>query len=111
MPVTLKNAYMAQPAAIDTTLYTCPPNTVARILKCTVTNDTTTVVTISFNKVPSGDAVAVTNLIMNLKPIGNKETYECPEVVGQVLDAGDLMSAIASVATQLTVSLDVVEIV
>ena len=111
MGVTLRNAYMAQPGIVDTTLYTVPANTVARILKCTVTNDTTTVVTISFNKVPSGGAVAVTNLIMNLKSIGSRETYECPEVVGQVLDAADLLSAIASVADQLTVALDVVEIV
>ena len=111
MGVTLRNAYMAQPGIADTTLYTVPANTVARILKCTVTNDTTTVVTISFNKVPSGGAVAVTNLIMNLKSIGSRETYECPEVVGQVLDAADLLSAIASVADQLTVALDVIEIV
>jgi hypothetical protein len=111
MPVTLQNAYLDQPGVADTTLYTVPANTTARILKCTVTNDTTTAVTISFNKVPSGGAVGADNLIMNLKVIGNKETYECPEVVGQVLDAGDLISAIASVATQLTVSLDVVEIV
>ena len=111
MPVTLKNAYMAQPGIADTTLYTTPANTTARVLKCTVTNDTTTVVTISFNKVPSGGSVAVTNLILNLKSIGSRDTYECPEVVGQVLDAGDIMSAIASVADQLTVALDVVEIV
>ena len=107
----MKNAYMAQPAATDTTLYTCPANTIARVLKCTVTNDTTTVATISFNKVPSGSSVAVTNLIMNTRAIGGNETYECPEVVGQVLDAADLLSAIASAADQLTVSLDVVEIV
>jgi len=111
MPVTIKNAYMAQIAITDTVLYTVPANTQARVLKCTVTNDTTTVATISFNKRPTGGAVAVTNLIMNLKPIGNKETYDCPEVVGQVLDATDVLSAIASVADQLTVSLDVVEIV
>jgi len=111
MGVTLKNVYLAQPGIANTTLYTCPANTVARVLKCTVTNDTTTVATISFNKVPSAGAVAATNLIMNLRPIGGLETYECPEVVGQVLDAGDLLSAIASVADQLTVSLDVVEIV
>jgi len=111
MPITLTNAYVAQPGVTDTTLYTVPANTTARVLKCTVTNDTTTVVTISFNKVPSGGSVAVTNLIMNLKSIGSRETYECPEVVGQVLDAGGIMSAIASVADQLTVALDVVEIV
>jgi hypothetical protein len=111
MPVALKNAYIGQPGVADTTLYTVPANTTARILKCTVTNDTTTVVTISFNKVPSGDAVGVDNLVMNLKSIGNKETYESPEVIGQVLNSGDLLSAICEAADQLTVSLDVVEIV
>lgn len=111
MGVSIKNAYLAQPGITDTTLYTCPALTAARVLKCTVTNDTTTVATISFNKVPSGGAVAATNLIMNLKSIGSRETYECPEVVGQILDEADLISAIASVADQLTVSLDVVEIV
>lgn len=111
MPVAIKNAYIDQPAGTDTTLYTCPANTAAKVLKCTVTNDTTTVVTISFNKVPSGGSVGPTNLIMNLRPLGNKETYECPEIVGQVFDAADVLSAIASVADQLTVSLDVVEIV
>ena len=111
MAVTLRNVYMAQPAAVDTTLYTCPANTTARVLKCTVTNDTTTVVTISFNKRPAAVAAAVTNLIINLRPIGSIETYECPEVVGQVLDPTDILSAIASVANQLTVALDFVEIV
>ena len=111
MSIEIKNAYMAQPAAANTTLYTCPVSTQARILKCTVTNDTTTVATISFHKVPSGGAVGDDNLILNTKSIGSKETYECPEVVGQVLDAEDLINAVASVADQLTVALDVVEVV
>ena len=111
MGVTLVNAYLAQPAAADTTLYTCPANVVARVIKCTVTNDTTTAATISFNKRPAAAAVDPANLIMNLKAIGSRETYECPEIVGQVFEATDLLSAIASVAAQLTVNLDVVEVV
>jgi len=109
--ITLKNAYLDQVPAANTTLYTCPAGTIARVLKCTVTNDTTTVQTITFHKVESGGAVGDDRLILNAKTIGNKETYECPEIVGQVLDAGDLVSAIAGGAAQLTVSLDVVEIV
>jgi len=76
-----------------------------------MTNDTTTVVTVSMHKVESGGAVGDDRLVMNAKSLGSRETYECPEVVGQVLDAGDLISAIAGVAAQVTVSLDVVEIV
>ena len=111
MAISLKNAYLAQVPAANTTLYTCPANTTARVLKCTVTNDTTTAQTISFNKIPSGDAAGVANLILNLKAIGNKETYECPEIVGHVLDAGAIISGIAGAADQLTTVIDVVEIV
>ena len=111
MSTAMKNAYMAQVAATDTILYTCPVNTTARVIKCTITNDTTTVSTISFNKVPSGESVDVTNLILNERAIGSKETYVSHEVEGQVLDSRDIISAIAGSADQLTVALDVVEIV
>ena len=108
--ITLKNAYLAQVPAANTTLYTCPANTTARVLKCTVTNDTTTAQTITFHKVESGGAVGDDKLILNAKTLGSKETYECPEVVGQVLEAGDLISGIAGGAAQMTTILDVVEI-
>jgi hypothetical protein len=111
MSVVLKNAYIGQPGVTDTTLYTCPANTTARVIKCTVTNDTTTAKYISFNKVPTGDSVGDDNLIMNEQTIGSKETYDCPEVVGQVLESGDLLSAIAEIASQLTVNVDVAEVV
>lgn len=100
---------MEQIDIANTTVYTCPSNNTSRIIKCTATNDTTTSVTLSVNKVPSGGSVSDTNLILNLKVLGSRETYECPEVVGQVLDAGDIISMIASVVSQVTVSLDVVE--
>lgn len=111
MGISLINAYLGQPGIADTSIYTCPANTKAKVVKCTVTNDTTTVATISFNKRVGGAAVDPANLIMNLQPIGSRETYECPEIVGQILEASDILSAIASVADQLTVNVDVVEVV
>jgi len=111
MAVAIKNAYAGQPAAANTTLYTCPTNTKARVLHCSAVNDTTTAVTITFHKVPSGDSVGDAYLILNAKALGSQEAYDCPTVVGTVLDAGDIISAIASVANQVAVSLDVVEIV
>ena len=110
MTIQLKNGYINQVAATNTTLYTCPANMTARVMKCTACNDTTTAQTITFHKVESGGSVAVDRLLINAKALGNKETYECPEVVGQVLDAGAFISAIAGGAAQITVSLDVAEI-
>ena len=111
MAITIKNAYADQPAAAATTLYTCPAGTVSRVLKCTTTNDTTSVITFKAYKVPSGQAAGDAYLILNDKALGSKETYECPEVVGQILDASDFIVFHPSAATQLSVLLDVVEIV
>ena len=111
MSILIRNAYLAQPGVAAGTMYTCPAGTQARVLKCTATNDTTTVTALTVYKVPSGGTAGVTNLILNAKNIGSQATYECPEVVGQVLDAGDFIQGLAGVADQITVSLDVVEIV
>lgn len=107
MTVAIKNAYFAQVPAADTLLYTAPALTQARIINATVTNDTTTVATLTIHQGTAGDDT----LLMNARPIGNKETYACnDELVGTVLDAGDTLRGEASVATQLTLRIDVVEI-
>ena len=111
MSVTPKNVYLAQPGITDTTLYTCPANTIAIVKKCTATNDTTTATTMTFNKVPVAGSAAVTNLLMNAKPLGPLETYECSEVVGHILNSGQILSGKMGAADQVTTSLDVVEIV
>lgn len=111
MATSIKNAYIGQPAAESTLLYTCPSNTTARVLSCTATNDTTTAPTLTMHKVPTGESVGDEYLIMNAKTIASKATDFCPEVVGQVLDAGDMIYAEPSIAAQVTISLDVVEIV
>lgn len=107
----LGNVYLDQVPAIDTVLYTAGATVVARIIKCTVTNDTTSAQTITFHKVENGGAVGDDRLILNEKSVGANETYECPEVVGQVINARQFLSSIASAANQLTVALDVAEIV
>lgn len=71
--------------------------------KCTVTNVTAGVVTVSINLVTSGGAAGVTNLILDTKSLAVDECYTCPEIVGQILGSGDFISAIASAATSITI--------
>jgi len=103
MATILKKLYEGQPAAANTTLYTCPANTKVRIVAATVTNDAAAAKHISFHLVPSGGAVGDTNIILNQKIIGDKESYTLPELIGHILDPGDLISAIAETADILTV--------
>lgn len=107
MTVEIKNAYFAQVPAADTLLYTAPALTQARIIKATVTNDTTTVATLTIHQGTAGDDT----LLMNARPIGSNETYSIAELIGVVIDAAGTLRGEASVATQLTLRIDVVEIV
>lgn len=70
--------------------------------KFTITNTSAAIVTFSANVVTSAGAAGAANLVINLRSIAPKETYACPELVGQVLETGDFISTIAGAATSLT---------
>jgi len=74
-----------------------------RILAATAVNDTTTSKYISFHRVPSGGAVGDANIIVNQKVLGSRESVPLWELLGQVLEPGDILSAIAETADQITV--------
>ena len=110
MGTTLIDIYNAQPAATNTTLYTVPANTKVKILAATAVNDTTTPKYISFHRVPSGGSVGDANLVINRKVAGSRASISLWELVGQVLEEGDFISAIAETAAQITVHISGVEI-
>lgn len=85
----------------QTTQYTAT-NVKAIIDKATVTNTSAANVTLSVNLVTSGGSAGSANLIMDARTIVPDETYLCPELVGQVLEAGSFISTIAGAATSLT---------
>ena len=103
MANTLTDLYNGQPEATDTTLYTSGANTRTKIMAASVVNDTTTTRYISFHRVPSGSSVGDTNIIINRKIVGSRESVALWELLGQVLEPGDFLSAIAEAAEELTV--------
>ncbi len=88
-----ENAQTTQYTAVNCTTY---------VDKMTVTNTTSVNVTFSLNVVTSAGAAGAGNLIINLRSIAPKETYSCPEAIGQVLQPGDFLSTIAGAASSLT---------
>lgn len=91
----------AQAAATDTTQYT---STLIKTIidKYTVTNTTAGPVTYTVNLVTSGGSHTAANTIISARAIAAGECYTCPELVGQVLNAGDFISTLAGAATSLT---------
>jgi hypothetical protein len=87
--------------ATQTTQYTAV-NCKTVIDKATITNTDTVNHTFSVNLVQPSGTAGNTNLIVDTRTVVPNETYNCPELVGQVLESGGFISTIASSATALT---------
>lgn len=98
-----------QIAASATTYYTAT-NLQARIDKCTVTNNDTGALTFSVYLVPSAGTAGATNVVILTRSINANETYTCPEVVGQWLNNGQFLAALASSASKLTLRVSGIEV-
>jgi hypothetical protein len=102
MAVTLK--VLVPPKQLEnsqTSQYTAT-NVRAIIDKATVTNTSASNVTLSVNLVTVSGSAGAANLIIDTRTIVPDETYLCPELVGQVLEAGSFISTIAGAGTSLT---------
>ena len=103
MPVTSKPII---PAKItensQTTQYTATGVTTI-IDKFTATNFSGASVTLSVNLVTKADAAGNQNLIVKTRSLSAGETYLFPEIVGHILNPGDFISTIASVANAVNI--------
>ena len=101
MTITVKVLIPAKTAeATQTTQYTASGVTTI-IDKFTATNFSGTAATISVNLVTSADTAGNQNLITKTKTLQPNEVYTFPELVGQVLMAGGLISTIAGTASAI----------
>jgi hypothetical protein len=86
----------------QTTQYTATGVT-ALIDKFTATNISASAATISVNLVTVTGSAGNTNLITKTKTLAASEVYTFPELVGQILGAGDFISTIAGTASAINI--------
>ena len=88
----------------QTTQYTCPNTTGTRVVidKFTASNATASGATLAVNVVSSGGSAAASNVVLS-KTVGAGEMYTCPELVGQILNAGDFISTLAGTASAIVI--------
>jgi hypothetical protein len=104
MTVTAKALVEAiQAPAADTTLYTAPLATRTIIDKLTGTNVSAGAVTLTVNLVPAAGAAGAANAISQAKSIAAGDSYTFPEIVGHVLNPGDILSVKASAGASINV--------
>jgi len=103
MAVTVKVLVPAKFAeATQTTQYTATGVTTI-IDKFTATNISASAATVSVNLVTTAGTAGNTNLITKTKTLQLAEVYTFPELVGQVLMAGDFISTIAGTASAINI--------
>lgn len=101
MTVTVKVLVPAKTVeGTQTTQYTAAGVT-AIIDKFTATNYSATAATISVNLVNTSGSAGNDNLITKTKTLQPSEVYTFPELVGQVLNAGNFISTIAGTTTAI----------
>lgn len=87
----------------ETTQYTAPTGTRTIIDKFTATNVTAAAVALTVKMIASGGTASADETILSAKSIAAGETYTCPEVVGQVLNAGGFISTLAGSASAIVI--------
>lgn len=104
MTVTVVNIVpRAYAANSQTTVYTAT-NCKTIIDKFTVTNNTASAATFAVNLVASAGSATAANKVLPTTTIVAGQVYECPSLVGQVLESGGFISTLASAASTLTIS-------
>jgi len=91
------------PGATADTTVTASGKRTATIVKCTVTNTHTTAIDSAFLwLVPLGGSNDNSNILV-IRTLDPVETYDCPEVVGHTLNAGDELWGIAGTASRVNI--------
>ena len=109
MTVTVRNLIPAKFAENTQTGQYSTVNLRAVIDKFSATNNGSAAVLFSVNIYNS--SVATSNRIINQRSIMPGETYNCPELVGQVLENGYTLSTLCDTASALTIAASGREIV
>ncbi len=104
MTVTVKNIIPRKHAENSQTDQYTAINCKAIIDKFTATNTSAANVTLSVNLYPASGSASAGNLVISARSIAPGETYLCPELVGQVLESGGVISTIAGAASSLVIS-------
>lgn len=92
----------AQLTTSAATYYTAPANTKSTISALTLTNTTGGAVTATVHLVPSGGSASDTNKIMSARSIAAGESYVVAAAIGQTMEAGGTLQALASANTSIS---------
>lgn len=102
--IAVKQLISPQQLTNATATYYTSTNLLTRIDKLSITNTTGVAVTVTIYLVPNAGAAGNSTTVTSAKSVQAGETWNCPDVVGQVLNIGGTIQAVAGANTSLTIS-------
>jgi hypothetical protein len=90
------------------TYYTAPTATRAIPRSAQLVNTTASAVSCTVYVVPSGGTAGAANTVISGKSIAAGETYNCPELVNQVLEPGSTLQALGNGVTLAVSGVEIV---
>ena len=98
-------------AATGAIAYTSQTGVRTRITAASIVNtEAATTYTCNIYKIPSGGSAGASTKIINTRTLQAMETYPCPELIGQILEPGDVLDADASTTLKLNFIVSGVEL-
>lgn len=92
----------SQLTASAATYYTTPANTKTTISAMTLTNTSASAVTATVHLIQSGGVAGNDNMILSARTIAAGESYNVASAIGQTMEAGGFIQALAGSATSIT---------
>lgn len=102
MAVTPKRLVAGSQIAASATTYYTATNCKTRIDACAVTNTTVGAVTVTLHLVASGGSASASNCVCSAVSVAAGATLIPPGMIGQWIENGGTLQALASAATSLT---------
>lgn len=84
------------------TYYTSKPNVKTIIKSMQLVNTGTNAARATVYLVPAGGAAGAANMVIASINIAPNATYNCPEAINQVLEAGDMIQALSDTASAIS---------
>lgn len=102
MAINVKRLVSGSQLTTSAATYYTATNVRAQIQAMTLTNTSGGAVTATVHLVPSGGSASASNCILSAKSLAAGESYKVIEAIGQTLESGGTIQALASSATSIT---------
>jgi hypothetical protein len=101
IPVVIQSAQLTTAAAV---YYTAPSGTTSTINNLSLNNTSSSPVTVTLYRVPSGGTAGDSNTIMPSFSLSAKQSYVPPQAIGLHLSQGMTLQAVASTGSAVTLA-------